>query len=157
MKYTLITTLALAGITFAAEESTPVKFGELPAPVAAAIKAAAGDAKFTDITKEKEDGIVAYAAAWKAKGRKHEVTVGEDGKVLGLEESIPLEEAPKAVRATIQKEADGREVIEVEKALEGGKTFFEAVIKTKKGTLEVKMDPSGKVVEREEESAEEKK
>ena len=155
MKFTIITLLALSGFIIAAEKSKPVKFDQLPVAVATAIQKATGGADITKLTKEKEDGVEAYEAVWMVKGRKHEVTVARNGTVIGLEEVIPLAEAPEAVRTTIKKEAGGRKVIKVEKAMEKGRTFFEAAIKAKKGTLEIEMDESGKVLEREEEDGDE--
>ncbi|MHA3771817.1 hypothetical protein ACXR0O_09805 [Verrucomicrobiota bacterium sgz303538] len=146
---TIIAALAVPHFVFAEEDEKPVKFEELPPAVAKAIKDAAGGAELKEITLGDEDGKPAYEAVWTAKGHKHEITVAKDGKVLGLEEVISLEEAPAAVREAITKEAGAGKVTEVEKVTEDGKTFFEAVIKTAKGTEELKLDNAGKVLERE--------
>ena len=152
LKHTL---LLLAAITvphfvFAAEEGDkPVKFADLPAAVAKAMKDAAGDAELKEIELGDEDGTPAYEAIWTANGHKHEIAVAKDGTVLTLEEIISLKEAPEAVRAAIVKEAGDSEVIEVEKVLAKGKTFYEAVIKKGNGKVEVTFDEAGKVLERE--------
>ena len=147
----IITALALSPFAFAAEDSEkPVKLEDVPAAVAKAIKAAVGDAKLKELKSEKEDGVESIEAVWEVKGRVHEITVGLDGTVLSEEEIIPLDEAPAAVQAAIRKEAGDRKIIEVERVKEKGKTLFEAVIKTAKGKLELKLDEAGKELGREE-------
>ena len=150
----MLAALALAHLVFAEEDDKPVKFDELPAAVAKAIKAAAGDAKIESIVLGDEDGTPAYEATWKAGGHKHEIAVAKDGKVLTLEEIISLKEAPEAVRAAIEKEAGSREVLEVEKVIAKGKTVYEAEIKEGKGKVVVTFDEAGKVLEREKPDAE---
>lgn len=138
------------------EEDKPVRFSELPAAVAKAIKAAAGDAKLKSIVLGDEDGTPAYEAVWLANGHQHEIAVAKDGSVLGLEEIITLEEAPEIIRAAIAKEAGSNKVLEVEKVLEKGKTFFEAEIQNGKGKVAVRFNAKGKVLEREDPDAEKK-
>ena len=150
----MLAALALAHHVFAEEDDKPVKFEELPAAVAKAIKAAAGDAKLESIVLGDEDGTPAYEAVWNAGGHKHEIAVAKDGTVLGLEEIITLKEAPEAVQQAITKEAGGREVLEVEKVIAKGKTTYEAEIKEGKGKVVVTFDEAGKVLEREKAGAE---
>ena len=150
----MLAALALAHHVFAEEDDKPVKFDELPAAVAKAIKAAAGDAKLDSIVLGDEDGTPAYEATWKAGGHKHEIAVAKDGKVLGLEEIISLKEAPEAVQQAITKEAGSRTVLEVEKVIAKGKTVYEAEIKEGKGKVVVTFDEAGKVLEREKPDAE---
>ncbi len=152
--HTILATLCAAALSFATaraagKEDKPVKFADLPDAVAKAIKNAAGDAKLKSIVLGDEDGTAAYEAVWNANGHQHEIAVAKDGTVLGLEEIITLAEAPEAIRAAIEKEAGKNEVLEVEKVLEKGKTFFEATIKQGAGKVVVRLNAKGKVLERE--------
>ena len=150
----MLAALALAHHTFAEEGDKPVKFEELPAAVAKAIKAAAGDAKLKGIVLGDEDGTPAYEATWTAGGHKHEIAVAKNGKVLSLEEIITLKEAPEAVQKAITAEAGSRKVLEVEKVIAKGKTVYEAEIKEGKGKVVVTFTEAGKVIERENPDAE---
>lgn len=155
----LLTALALPGFARAEEDDKPVKFADLPAAVAKAIKAAAGEAKLAAIMLGDEDGVEAYETTWEAGGHKHEIAVAKDGKVLSSEEIIPLAEAPAAIQKAITAEAGANKVTEVEKVLEGGETFFECTIEFAnpgKGQkrLGVKFNAAGKVLEREDPDAE---
>lgn len=149
---TSLSLLTLSFGAFAAEDDNekPVKLDELPAAVVKAIKDATGDAKITNLVREKDDDVEAIEATWEVKGKRHEVVVGLDGKVLCKEEVIDLADAPEPIRAAIAKAANGKKVKQVEKGVEKGKTFYEAQIATDKGTLEVKLDATGKELEREE-------
>ena len=151
---TLLAALAAPHFVFAEEEDKPVKFADLPAAVAKAIKAAAGDAKLGKVALGDEDGTPAYETTWQAGGHKHEIAVARDGTVLSLEEIIKLDEAPEAVRVAIAREAGGNKVLEVEKVLEKGKTCYEAEIKKGSGRVVVRFDAKGKVLERENPAAE---
>ena len=161
MKNHITTTFAVlcaTAISFTAargeEDDKPVKFGDLPAAVAKAIKAAAGEAKLKTLVLGDEDGTPAYEAVWHARGHQQEIAVAKDGSVLGREEIITREEAPEIIRAAISKEAGSSKVLEVEKVLEKGKTFFEATIQKGKGKVAVRFDAKGKVIERENPDAE---
>ena len=151
---TLLAALAVPHFVLAEEADKPIKFGDLPAAVAKAIKQAAGDAKLKTISLGDEDGTPAYEAVWEANGHQHEIAVTKSGKVLSLEEIITLAEAPEAIRAAIAKEAGGSKVLEVEKVLEKGKTLYEATVEKGKGKLVVRFSAGGKVLERENPDAE---
>jgi uncharacterized membrane protein YkoI len=153
----LLAALAVPHFAFAEEEEDkPVKFDELPAPVAKAIKEAAGGAKLGKITLGDEDGTPAYETTWTAGGHQHEIAVDKKGAVLSLEEIITLAEAPAAVGAAIQKEAGDGKVSEVEKVLEKGRTVYEATIKKGKSKTVITFSESGKVVGHEEAEQDEK-
>ncbi len=156
LKYTLalLAALAVPHFVFGEEDDKPVKWEDVPAPVAKAIKAAAGDAKLDAVVLGDEDDVPAYETTWMAGGHKHEIAVAKDGTVLGLEEIITLAEAPEAIRAVIAKEAGDKKVSEVEKVIAKGKTTYEATIEKDKGKVVVTMDETGKVLEREESGAE---
>ena len=156
LKYTLalLAAFAVPHFIFSEEDDKPVKWEDVPAPVAAAVKAAAGDAKLEAVVLGEEDGVAAYETTWMAGGHKHEIAVAKDGTVLGLEEIITLAEAPEAVRAAIAKEAGDHKVSEVEKVIAKGKTTFEATIEKGKGKVVVTLDEKGKVLEREDSGSE---
>lgn len=149
--------MAVPTLAFAEAGDKPVKESELPPAVAKAIKSAAAEAKLGPITLGDEDGKKAYEAKWQAGGRKHEITVAVDGKVLSVEEIIPLAEAPEAVRAAVAHEEGGAQVKEVEKVLADGKTSYEVDLKSGKTKGEVVFDKNGKVIKREKEEGKKEK
>lgn len=146
--------LALPNFAFGEEEDQPVKFEDLPAAVASAIKGAAGEARLATIVLGDEDGTPAYEATWEANSHKHEIAVAKDGTVLGLEEIITLAETPDAVHAAMMKEAGTNTMLEVEKVLEKGKTTYEVTLQKGKDKEAISFSVDGKLLERENPDAE---
>lgn len=143
----IILSAALSSALLAAEEKITLE--KLPAAAAKALKEQAGDAKITDLSKEKEEGKTVYEATFTKKGRVHDVTVNDSGKLVSDEETIPVAEAPAAVRAAIDREAPGAKVQKMERINEGGKISYEALLAGKAKREEIKFDEKGKVLERE--------
>lgn len=139
---------ALSVILSAKEEKKGLTLDQVPAKVATAIRAAAGN-EAVQVKAEKEDGVDAFEAKWSAGGSKHEITVGADGAVLSQEDVISLNAAPTAVQTSIKGVAAGGKVEKVEKVTEKGTTVYEAEIETAAGEVEVKFDTSGKEIARE--------
>jgi len=140
--------LALPVILSAKEDKKGLTLDQVPAKVAAAIRAAAGNEP-VQIKAEKEDGVDAFEAKWSAAGSKHEITVGADGTVLSQEDVIAVDAAPAPVQAAIKGVAAGGKVEKVEKVTEKATTVYEAEIETAAGEVEVKFDASGKEIARE--------
>ncbi|MEA3207266.1 MAG: hypothetical protein QOE70_323 [Chthoniobacter sp.] len=148
----IITTLSasICLSAFAAEDKEEkATLESIPEAAAKTLKAQAGGEKIKGVSKEKDEGRTVYEASFTKKGRAHDVTVDEAGKLISDEEVIPLEEAPGAVRAAIEKEHPGGKVDKLEKITEDGKVSYEALISGKKKREEIKFDSKGKVLERE--------
>jgi len=153
IKTLLLATLALSAPAFAKEEGEEksLTLADVPAKVAASIRAAAGDAAVS-IEEEDENGVDSFEVKWTTKERKHEITVSGEGVVLSEEEVIPLAEAPAPVQAVIK--ATAGELFDIEKSTEKGVTLYEAGFKTAGGKLELKLDAEGKEIARETEKKE---
>lgn len=68
------------------DEEVTVTLSEVPAAVAATIKAQAGSGTIEEIEMETEDGKVEYSAEIEKDGREFEITVAPDGTLLEVEE-----------------------------------------------------------------------
>jgi uncharacterized membrane protein YkoI len=143
----LVLSAALASWAGAAEEN--VTLDKLPAAAAKTLKEQAGDAKITNVSREKEGGHTVYEGTFTKKGRVHDVTVDEHGKLLSDEETVPISEAPAVVRAAIEREFPGGRIQKFERIKEGGKTNYEVLLSGKQKREEIKFDDKGKVLERE--------
>ncbi len=141
---------ALVVPSFAGEKETPVKFADLPAVVQKTITKEAGGGTIGAVTKEDENGKVAYEAKVTNGKRKFEVIVFETGNLNMIEEVIALADAPEAVQKAIQAKAEGGKLILVEKETSAkGKVIYEARIKTGGKTVEIEFSETGKVLETE--------
>ena len=137
------------------EETT--KLEALPPAVAKALKEQAGKDKITNVSKEKDEGKTVYEATFKRGGNVHDVTVDEKGKLVSDEETIPAAEAPKNIRAAIEREFPGAKIEKFERIKEGGKTNYEALLSGGKKREEIKFSQDGKVLEREDKTGDKDK
>jgi hypothetical protein len=69
------------------------------------------------------------------------------------ETPVKMADLPVAVRATLEKEAAGGKVMEVEKEMQNGKTVYSADVMVKGQTWDITVDESGKVIKKEMEKA----
>jgi uncharacterized membrane protein YkoI len=145
----LSTSLCLSAWAAEGDKEEKVSLDKLPAAVAKALKAQAGDEKITGLSKEKDEGKTVYEATFTKKGHVHDVTVDEDGKLVSDEETIPVSEAPKVIREAIEREFPGGKIEKFERIKEGGKTNYEALLSGNKKREEIKFSEDGKVIERE--------
>jgi uncharacterized membrane protein YkoI len=112
--------------SYAADE--PVSLSQTPAAVQTAIKAQAGDGKIGKIVKGVDGGITVFEAVITKGGKDAEISFDTDGKVVGSEEVVTLKDVPKAARKTIKEQAGSAEIKSIEKAVEGDKVAYEALI-----------------------------
>ena len=61
---------------------------------------------------------------------------------------MTLDQVPPAVRATIEKEARGATIEDVEREDEGGKVIYEVELERDNVEWKLKIDESGKVIQR---------
>lgn len=129
------------------EEKDPVlKLSQVPQKVQQAIQAYATPAEIKQITKGNVDGKTAYEFAIEKNGRKSEVAITPDGKLLTTEEEMTLQEVPEAARKAMYARAAGGKIVSVEKALEGGATTYGAVIEKNGKQSEFTFAADGKLV-----------
>jgi len=128
------------------ESAQPLKVSQIPQKVQEAVKAFAGPGEIKQVTKGDVDGTTAYEFEIEKAGRKSEVAITPDGKFLASEETIPLSEAPDAVRRTVTTAAAGGRVVTTEKVVEQGRTVFEAVIEAGGKQREISVSPEGQII-----------
>ncbi len=75
------------------------------------------------------------------------------GVAVAAEKPVKMKDLPPAVQKTVQEQTKGAELRGLSKEVENGKTFYEAETKVSGKTRDVLIDPSGAVVEVEQEVA----
>ena len=153
----LSTALCFAGIAAEKDAEESVSLEKIPPAAAKALREHAGGAKITGVSQEKDEGRMVYEASFTSKGRAHDVTVDKAGKLVSDEEVVPIGEAPKAVKAAIEREIPGGKVEKFERIKEGGKVSYEELISAKGKREEIKFDSAGKVLEREDKTGKKEK
>lgn len=137
------------------EEKVPLD--KLPKAVTDAVKAKFEGCELVSAEKEKADGKEVYEVAIKHKGSKIEVTLTPEGKILSTEKEIDAKDLPKEVAKALEDKYPKATIKLAEEETKDDKVTYEVLIVTAdKKTIEVVLDPKGKIV-KEEEKKEKKK
>lgn len=128
----------------AAEQKIEMK--DLPPAVQQAVQQQSKGATVRGLTKEVEHGKTEYEAELTVNGHGKDVSFDPLGKVIGVEEEVPIASIPEAARKAIQKAAGDGKVNKVEQVTEGGKTFYEASLRKGSKNSEIQVDSTGKRV-----------
>ena len=137
---------ALIATLTAQDSEKKVKLQDVPAAVQQAIKDQGHGATLRGVATEVENGKTSYEAEFKVNGHSKDMTFDAQGQLVSVEEETPLQDVPSAAREAIQKAAGKGKISEVETVTEGGKTFYEAQIKSGGKKSEVKVDAAGRPV-----------
>jgi len=156
-----------------AENEREIPAGEVPAAVMATIVEAAQGAAIGEIEMDTEDGQVVYEAEVIIDGQEVDIEVAADGSLLAKEadeddeeeeaddgddeeeeeeqqeEIVSLDAVPAAVKATIENEAAGAEIKEVEMETEDGVTVYEAEVIIDGQEVDIKVAADGTLLGKE--------
>src|SRR5262249_15492125 len=138
------------GVVAGEEKDEVVTMQQVPEKVQKAITHYASQSEIKKIEKGDVDGQMAYEFELEKGGKKSEVTLLPDGKLLSTEEEVALGDIPEAGRKTINEKAEGGKIISTEKVFEKGKTAYEAIIEKGGKKTEITVAPDGKIAATEE-------
>ncbi len=146
-----VAAVVLAAWTAArADEEEKISLDKLPKAVADAVKDKYPGAELVGAEKENENGKTAYEIKIKDKGKKLEVSFTPAGVLTTVEEEIDAKALPKEVTDALDAKYPKASIQKAEEVTEGGKKTYEVRIKTAdKKSLEVELDPKGKILETE--------
>ena len=143
----IIPSVVLIATSMAMAE-TPVKLADLPPAVQKAVKEQMAGATLRGLSKETEHGKTTYEAELTVNGKSKDVTIDGEGKIIEMEEEVPLAGIPDGARSAIEAAAGkAGKVLMVESVKENDKLVaYEAHIqKTPNGKKsEVRVDANGK-------------
>ena len=122
-----------------------VLWPDVPSAVRQAVKELVPRRTIQKIEKDDENGKTSYEFQVDRNGKKSEITLTTDGKLLSLEEVVALADAPAAVRQSLETQAAGGKMGTVEKVTEDGKTTFETKVEKGGKKLEITVTPEGNV------------
>src|SRR4030095_334217 len=158
---TSVAVLVLLTTAVAQTEGTKeakVKPSELPAAVAAAIKANCAGCSIAKSTREVEHGVTVYDIEFK--GKQGEIAIATDGSVVDRETPVSLNQVPAAALQVIRKSASGGKIKqiatrEVHADLKDGQIiklpspryFFEAELVKGNQVGEIEVTPEGQITE----------
>jgi uncharacterized membrane protein YkoI len=94
---------------------------------------------------EKDEGQTVYEVEMTRHGRSRDVTIDSAGTVLEIEEQVPFDSLPEAVRAGLKQAAGSGQITNVESLTKHGRLVaYEAHLRTGQKRSEVQVGPDGK-------------
>lgn len=129
MKYFLPAFFLLAIIS----PAKSLKLASLPPAVRQAVTDNARGGEIRTITSEKEKGVTEYEVETILNGKHRDFNLDSQGKLVSVEEEVPLDTLPAAARAAIEKKVASGKLERVEAVTASGKTTWEASFTNAKG------------------------
>ena len=149
MTSTMQVAAALIAGTFALSaraDEVVIKPDQVPARAMSAVKAKFAGAEITGAAKDVEDGKTTYEVMLTHKGGKYDVSVKEDGTIVGYEKAMKAEDLPKAVTSAVMKKYPKAKIKAAEELTTGDTTNFEVAVADGGKAFELVVDAKGKIV-----------
>jgi len=120
----------------------PVKMTDLPAAVQKSIQEQTKGATIKGVAQESEAGKTVYEVETTLDGKGRDLTFDTGGKLVELEEEVPISSIPAAAKTAIETRAAGATITKVEKVTEGQSVKYEAALRkgTKRSEISVTAD-----------------
>lgn len=139
----LLATMMLA--TQASAQEKKLTRSQLPAAVQRAADEQSKGATVHGYTTEKDEGQTVYEVEMTLQGRSRDVTIDSTGNVLEIEEQVPFDSLPEAVRIGLKQAAGSGQITNVESLTKRGTLVaYEAHVRTGQKRSEVQVGPDGK-------------
>ncbi|RUV97353.1 hypothetical protein EOA75_03875 [Mesorhizobium sp. M1A.F.Ca.IN.022.07.1.1] len=138
--------LVLAGATGASAAEQPIACKKVPLVVRDMFHKDFPVAKVKACAREVENGELVFEIASVEGAMTRDVLYHQDGKVIVVEESIPMEAVPQSVRAAVDTKFAGGKIKLAEKLMRDGKVSYEFQISYKGKNVQPVFDPDGKEV-----------
>jgi len=141
---------ACTAATVLAQEER-IQRSDLPAAVQKAIDQQSRGATVRGFSKETEDGQTIYEAELTTKGRSTDISMDANGKVVEIEEEVPVDSLSDAVKQGLQRKAGKGKIGKVESLTKNGRLVaYEAEVTTGTKRSEIQVGPDGKPLAHEE-------
>jgi uncharacterized membrane protein YkoI len=142
-----------------ADSSRSLTLEELPQDVGKTAKLQAAGREIVDIDRETWNGKAVYEVEFKERGRNAYVYIDEDGAVVRDEGKTEAEararldfmgtqigDTPAAVQKTIRRLVDEKEIVDIDRRSERGRTVYRFEMRGFEGRRELKIAEDGRVV-----------
>jgi uncharacterized membrane protein YkoI len=141
---TILAIAVVLGTALAADQK--IKLEDMPPAVQQAVKEQSQGATVRGYSKEVEKGKTSYEAELTVNGHAKDISFDASGKVVAVEEEVPLESIPAPSREAIQKAAGTGKIKKVDAVTEKGAVSYEAAIARGGKNSEVRVDAAGKIL-----------
>lgn len=129
-------------------QEVQVDLSALPEAVLSAFKTAYPNAVIKGASQETEQGV-SYYEVESVEGTLHrDLLYAADGKAVEIEESMATADMPTAVQETLAREYPEAKVLKSERLTKGDIVQYEMQLQVGEKTIELTIDPAGKIVEK---------
>jgi len=133
------------------EQEKKIKRSDLPPAVEKTVEAMSQSATIRGFSQEKENGQIFYEAEMMLDGHSKDVLIDSHGDVAEVEEEVPPNSLPPAVKEGLQAKAGKGKLIKVESLTKHNKLVaYEAKVITAGKKSEIQVGPDGKPLDHEE-------
>ncbi len=147
----IMATLLVTAVAIAQPTEKKLQRSELPPAVQKTADQVSKGATVRGFSTETENGQKLYEVALTTNGHSKDVSIDGNGKVLEVEEEVPFDSLPGAVKKGLQDKAGKGKLGKVESLMKGGKLVaYEAKVTTGTKKSEVQVGPDGKPLAHEE-------
>jgi uncharacterized membrane protein YkoI len=134
---------ALLGIGSASAKEAKINFKDLPPAVQETAKVQSQGATVKGYAKEIEKGKTEYEVQLVVDGRKRDVSIDPNGKVLETEQEVAFESVPQEAQEAIRREAAGAKIEKVEEVKSEQSTVYEALVHQRGKKHEIRVLETG--------------
>jgi uncharacterized membrane protein YkoI len=142
----LILAVGLATSSYAKSDEV-FEVSKLPKAVQKTVKEQVADGKIVKMRKETVDRRIAYGVECVKDGRKWQIEVAPDGKLLLRAEEVALTNLSAAVQKTIQQSAANGKIESIADVTEDGQSYYEAAVTFNGQEKTFIIGPGGKLID----------
>jgi len=147
--FAVVAALSLAPIALAQEKKIERK--DLPPAVEKTVVAQSQGATIRGFSQEKENGQLNYEAELTVNGHSKDVLIDANGAVVEVEEQVPIDSLPSAVKDALLAKAGAGKILKVESLTKHDKLVaYEAVVQSGGKKNEIQVGPDGQPLAHEE-------
>lgn len=139
----VVTSTLLLGLCSASAQETKIKFQDLPPAVQETAKSQSQGATVRGYSKEIEKSKTEYEVQLVVDGKKRDVSIDPNGKVIETEQEVAFDSVPEKVQDAIKHQAGGAKIERVEQVKSDQATVYEAVVHQNGKKHEIRVLESG--------------
>jgi len=129
------------------EEEEAITLNDAPQPVQKAVRKIIGDRELKQMEREKKGDAYVYEVEYVVDGATHSVGLNAAGDTLEIEIEIAPDSLPAAVKKALKAKFPDAGSIEIAESIQS--FFYEVKFRSDEKMHEVKLDPSGQILEAE--------
>ncbi|HTK83108.1 MAG TPA: PepSY-like domain-containing protein [Bacteroidota bacterium] len=145
----LCSTFVLSQALAQEEQEVSLRKNDVPKPILESFQKAYPKAMITGYSKETDKGVTSYEIESREGSVHRDVQYAPDGTLIVVEESMPYNKLPRAVRNAVTKEYPKGKVTYCEKLSKTESTQYEVALKSGKQKYEVVFNSDGSIAETE--------